>query len=160
MDLNVFQSRLATASQKAISWAREHVINPLPSAHLYLLFPNQSYDGNPLEHDEQIFPEESLAGGRFLGPLNAEQLVEYLWRDHKVPEWINVSVQAQDEHYSYLQLLCCGRYTARDELLYHTFEGHRPFHVLSPPVPPKWESVEKSGKFDLYWQGRNPLTDR
>jgi hypothetical protein len=78
MDRNIFQDRLVEASAKAISWAREHVINQLPSGYLYLLYPNQSYDGNPLQKDEEIFPEESLPNRKFLGPLTVEQAVEYL----------------------------------------------------------------------------------
>jgi hypothetical protein len=158
MDINIFQDRLVEASEKAISWAREHVFNPLPSSYLYLLYPNQSYDSNPLEGDEEIFPEESLPDRKFLGPLNVEQVVEYLWRNGKVPEWVNVTVQAYDEHYSYLELLCCGRFTTLEEMLYHKLEGYQPFHMLSPNLPPNWESVEESGKFDIYWHGRNPLT--
>ena len=76
MDKNIFQNRLVEASEKAISWAREHVINPLPSSYLYLLYPNQSYDGNPLVGDEETFPEESLTERKYLGPLNVEQVVE------------------------------------------------------------------------------------
>lgn len=159
MDRNIFQNRLTEASERAVSWARHHVINPLPSSYLYLLFPNQSYDGNPPEADEEIFPEESLPFRKYLGPLNFEQVIDYLWRNGKVPEWIDVSVQACDSHYSYLQLLCCGRFTALDEKLYHRLEGRQPFHVVSPNLPPNWESVEKSGRFDLYWHGYNPLDD-
>jgi hypothetical protein len=159
MDSNTFQQRLVQASEKAISWAREHVSNHLPSSYLYLLFPNQSYDGNPLEADEEIFPNESLPERKYLGPLKYEQARAFLWRAGKVPEWIDVSVQACDDQFSYLQLLCCGRFTATDELLYHRAEGYQPFHVVSPNIPPQWETVELNGKFDLYWHGHNPLAD-
>lgn len=142
---------------KTISWAREHLTNQLPSNYLYLLFPNQSYDDNPLEKDEEIFPKESLPQRRYLGPLDSEKVVDHLWRAGKIPEWIDMSVQACDGDSSYIQLRCCGRFTAIDELLYHQFEGHPPFHVQSPDLPPGWESLEQNGKFDLYWHGHNPL---
>src|SRR5262245_43807436 len=159
MDKSTFERRMIQASENAISWARQHVSNPLPAAYLYLLFPNQSYDGNPLEADEEIFPNEALPQFKFLGPLDAAQALAFLWRDGKVPEWINASVQACDKQFSYVQLLCCGRFTATEELLYHRAEGYQPFHVLSPNIPPGWESLEQNGKFDLYWGGRNPLHD-
>ena len=159
MDRNSFRESLAGASENAISWARQHVINALPSDYLYLLFPNQSFDENPLVGDEEIFPAESLPDRKYLGPLNLEQVVDYLWRNEKVPEWIDISVQACDNQHSYLQLLCCGRFTALDEMLYHRQQGNPPFHVVSPNLPPNWEGVEKSGKFDLYWHGYNPLGD-
>ena len=158
MEKVLFQSHLIKASTNAIDWARQHVTNTLPSAYRYLLYPNQSYDRNPLQGDEEVFPGDSLPAGKFLGPLNVEQTVDYLWRNLKVPEWINVTVKASDTDYSYLELKCCGRFTAQIEMLYHEAEGFQPFHVLSPSVPPKWESLEASGKFDIYWHGRNPLT--
>ena len=148
------------ASARALSSARAHVFNHLPDECLYLLFPNQSYDGHPLEADEEIFPTESLPQKKYLGPLDLEQVVDHLWRSGKVPEWINVSLEACDVHKSYLQLLCCGRFTANEDLLYHQSAGRPPFQVLSPNLPPRWESVEKNGKFDLYWGGYNPLNDR
>jgi hypothetical protein len=61
-----------------------------------LSFPNQSYDGNPLEADEEIFPNESLPEHGYLGPLKYEEALAFLWRAGKVPEWIDVSVQACD----------------------------------------------------------------
>lgn len=157
MDREAFKHRLAQASERAILSARAHVSNHIPDEHLYLLFPNQSYDGNPLEADEEIFPKESLPQGKYLGPLDFDQVVDHLWRGGKVPEWINVSLEACDDHLSYIQLLCCGRFRATEELLYHQREGRQPFHVLSPDLPPGWTSAEQDGKFDLYWHGRNPL---
>jgi hypothetical protein len=72
---------------------------------------------------------------------------------------VNVTVQAYDGQYSYLELLCCGRFTALDEMLYHRLEGYQPFHVLGPSLPPNWKSLKESGKFDMYWHGRNPMAD-
>ena len=159
MDRETFKHRLVQTSERAILSAREHVFNHLPDEYRYLLFPNQSYDGHPLEADEEVFPHESLPGRKYLGPLDLEQVIDRLWRDGRVPEWINVSLEACDANWSYLQLDCCGRFTATEELLYHRGQGRQPFQVLSPNLPPHWESVEQNGKFDLYWLGRNPLND-
>ncbi|HEV2799606.1 MAG TPA: hypothetical protein VGW12_03870 [Pyrinomonadaceae bacterium] len=101
--------------------------------------------------DEQTFPQESLPQNQHLGPLTAEEVVNYLWREGKVPEWIDINVHSSDKSYTYLRLLCCGRYTAADQLLYHQQEGSPPFHKGSPYIPPGWESVEKNGKFDVEW---------
>ena len=147
------------ASMKAVSWAQLHVMNYLPSSCSYLLYPNQSYDGNPLKEDEELFPEDSIPFPEFIGPLGFEEAFRFLWRNGKVPEWVDVGVQACDADLSYLQLRCCGRYTAVDALLYHKFEGYQPFHVQSPPLPPNWKSLEESGKFDLYWHGKNPIAE-
>jgi hypothetical protein len=151
MDKKTFLEHLIQATDIVILFSRELVMNRFPSDCKYLIFPNQSYDGNPLEGDEEVFPEESLSQGQCIGPLDRNQAVENLWRNSKIPEWINVSVYSYDHHYSYLELICCGRFTAQQEHQYHIHEGYPPFHVLGPPEPPGWESVEKDGKFDLYW---------
>ncbi|HEV2765580.1 MAG TPA: hypothetical protein VGV38_21530 [Pyrinomonadaceae bacterium] len=156
MEREIFRQRLGEASERAVAWAREHVSNPLPADCLFLLYPNQSDDRDPPRGDEETFPEESLPDGNFLGPLSAEEVVGRLWRNGKVPEWVNVAVKACDARRTYLALLCCGRFTAREDLLYFASEGHAPFHVTSPDLPPRWRSVEESGKFDLYWRGQDP----
>ena len=107
--------------------------------------------------DEELFPDDSVPFPNFIGPLSFEEAFQFLWRNEKVPEWVDVSVQASDANLSYIQLRCCGRFTALEELLYHKSEGYQPFHVHSPPLPPNWKSVEESGKFDLHWPGHNPL---
>ena len=157
MDELLFRDRMLEASVKAVTWAQIHVLNRLPPSCSYLLYPNQSYDGNPLKADEEIFPADSIAFPKFIGPLGFEEACQFLWRKGKVPEWVDVSVQACDADLSYIQLRCCGRFTALQELLYHKFEGYQPFHVHSPPLPPDWKSLEESGKFDLYWHGNNAL---
>jgi len=155
MDKNVFEDNLKKATDLVIPFSREFVTNALPSRFNYLIFPNQSYDGNPLEGDEQVFPEETLPDGNYLGPFETQQVIEYLWRNGKVPEWINIMVYSNDDEFTYLQLLCCGRFTA-GEHLYHKPEGYPPFHALGPNLPPNWESIERSGKFDLYWRDMKP----
>jgi hypothetical protein len=156
MERAKFQRRLEEATERVVTFSRKFVINALPSECRYLVYPNQSYDGHPRVGDEQTFPEEELPEGEYLGPFDASQVIEYLWRDGKVPEWVNVTVCAQDDEYTYLEVLCCGRFTANDGYLYHEEEGCPPFHVLGPAVPWDWESVERDGKFDLYWNGPKP----
>jgi len=83
-------------------------------------------------------------------------VVDYLWRDGKVPEWIDASVESEDGFRSFIGLRCCGRFTASEELLYHRPGGLAPFSIKSPVLPPGWENVEASGRFDLHW--RQPKT--
>jgi hypothetical protein len=124
----------------------------------FRVYPNQSFDGNPRVTDEVVFSEDSLAKGEFLGPWLSEQVVEYLWRSGRVPEWIDAAVEAEDGRRSSIGLHCCGRFTAADELLYHRQGGLAPFSIKSPVLPPGWESVTASGRFDLYWH--QPRQDR
>jgi hypothetical protein len=67
-----------------------------------------------------------------------------------VPEWIDAAVESEDGQRSLIGLRCCGRFTTSEELLYHRPGGLAPFSIKSPVLPPGWESVEASGRFDLH----------
>jgi hypothetical protein len=117
MTKDEFERNFDLAVERAVECARDTFVQEFPSECEFLLFPNQSYDGNPLEGDERVFPNDSLPQGKFLGPLSKEKVIEYLWRDGWVPEWIDMAVVSQNDKRSQVQLLCCGRYTSSRESL-------------------------------------------
>jgi len=50
---------------------------------------------------------------------NLHEVVDLLWRDSKVPEWIDVAVKAAAKDYTLLELRCSDRYTGeRDKMVY------------------------------------------
>jgi hypothetical protein len=152
VDRGTFEARLREAGCRALQFAREHVRQSLPDAVAFRVYPNQSFDGNPRVGDEVVFPDESRADGESLGPWSAGEVVDYLWRAGKVPEWIDAAVESEDGRASLVGLRCCGRFTASEELLYHRRGDLAPFSIKSPVLPLGWESVEASGRFDLYWR--------
>jgi hypothetical protein len=152
MDRITFESRLWTAARQALDFAREHVREALPDEVVFLVYPNQSYDEHPRVGDEVVFPGDSLPDGLRLGPWSTWQVVDFLWRDGKVPEWIDTRVHGEDGHRTEMALECCGRFTAQDNLLYYPGRDTRPFAVKSPILPPGWENADVSGKFSLYWR--------
>jgi hypothetical protein len=156
MDRGTFEERLHNVAHRVVLFAREHVLQRLPDAVAFRVYPNQSFDGNPRVGDEVVFPEESLPDGQFRGPLSAEEVVSYLWRAGKVPEWIDAGVESEDGQRSLIALRCCGRFTASEELLYHRPGGFAPFSIKSPVLPPGWQSLEASGRFDLHWRQPKP----
>jgi hypothetical protein len=150
VDRGTFEERLREVARLVVLFAREHVLQQLPDDVAFRVYPNQSFDGNPRVGDEVVFPDESLPQGKFLGPWSPEEVVEYLWRTGKVPEWIDAAVESEDGQRSLIGLRCCGRFTASEELLYHRRGGLAPFSIKSPVLPPGWESIETSGRFDLH----------
>ena len=93
------------------------VTQDLPAKQLFLIQPNQSYDGNPLDDDEEVFPQDSLHSEEALGPLGSEAAAEWLWRQGKIPEWIDIRAFDANAVSSVLWLTCCGRFTALRERL-------------------------------------------
>jgi hypothetical protein len=152
VDRSTFETRLWMASQQAVQFARQYVCEVLPDDVVFLVYPNQSCDDNPRVGDEAVFPDESLPEGRYHGPWQVDEVLSFLWRDGKVPEWIDISVKGVSTHHTVVRLRCCGRFTGQGDLLYHRNGGVPPFSVKSPYLPPGWESVEASGRFSLDWR--------
>jgi hypothetical protein len=156
VERSIFEARLRTAAEQAITFARQHVRQALSNEAAFLVYPNQSYDENPLIGDEVVFPGESLPERMYHGPWSAEEVLVFLWREGKVPEWIDIAVEGEDGCRTLIGLRCCGRFTAQEELLYHRYRcGIPPFSIKSPILPPGWVSVEESGRFDLHWRGES-----
>ena len=154
-----FESHLRIAADQAIEFARQFVRQELPGKAVFLIYPNQSCDENPRVGDEVVYPEDSLLVGQNHGPWSAAEAMGFLWRAGKIPEWIDVAVRGEDSHYTLVGLRCCGRFTVQEDLLYHRRPGGiPPFSIKSPDLPPGWESVEESGKFDLYWRAAPPCS--
>jgi hypothetical protein len=158
VDRETFDERLREAARQVVLFAREYIQQLLPDEVAFRVYPNMSFDGNPRVADEIVFPDQSLPEGEFHGPWSADQVVQYLWRVEKVPEWIDASVEAEDGQQTLIALRCCGRFTGSEDLLYHRPGGLAPFSIKSPVLPPDWESIESTGgRFDLYWrQPRRP----
>jgi hypothetical protein len=151
MDQVVFEQHFRTAAEAALQFARRFVVQTLPDQMAFRVYPNQSYDGNPRVADEEVFPDESLGQGCFHGPWSFAEVIRFLWRNSKVPEWVDIAVESEDPSQTILSLQCCGRFTSAEDLLYHRPGGCPPFSIKSPNFPPGVDSVEKHGKFDLHW---------
>ena len=124
--------------------------NQLPSKDRYFVILNGSSDGNPLTPSEHIFPDHDEPQTDVRVPKSAEEVVARLWRDGKIPEWIDITPYEAEGDFLYSELLCCGRFTDDDEHLYHKREGYPPFHIFGPILPVAYRSLEQDGKFDLH----------
>ncbi|WP_075186522.1 hypothetical protein [Teredinibacter haidensis] len=141
-----FGNNLLSASRHALEFARTLVIKELPDDVKYVVCLGASYDGNPLESGEITFPEDYNENMRIFD--ECEKVINLLWRDGKVPEWINISVASEEDGFTNVRLDCCGRYSSDPEQIYHAHEGRAPFHVLGPPVP-QGVDIEKGQKYTL-----------
>jgi hypothetical protein len=112
-------------------------------ANRYLVRLNQSCDDN-LKPGEHVFPYDTDPAA----PLTTDEVVDLLCRESRVPEWIDISVERADSEHTYLLLLCCGRFTDDDALLYYRDTEFAPFGCKSPSFPPRWS--EEKGRIDLH----------
>jgi len=154
VERSTFEARLRAAAQLSVQFARVLIQKVLPEGVVFVVYPNQSYDGHPRVGDEVVFPGESLPDGQYHGPWSAADVVDFLWRGGRVPEWIDTAVQAQLGDQTVVGLLCCGRFTAQEGRLYYQDQDPPGFGIKSPIIPRRWVSIEVSGKFPLYWWER------
>ncbi|KYF91772.1 hypothetical protein BE20_13765 [Sorangium cellulosum] len=128
--------------------SREFVREPLPDDLRFRVHLNSSYDGHPRVGDEVVYPEHSAFGKAMtLHEVTEEQVLTTLWRGGRVPEWINPSVAGETGTATLIDVVCCGRFTADERLLYHAREGRPPFHVLGPTLPVGYQEGER---FSIY----------
>lgn len=156
IDAMAFARRFREAANSSVAFAATMVRQRLPASQRFLIEPNGSFDKNALADDEELFPEDSLPPGKKIGPLTFEQALAWMWRNGKVPEWVDVAVHAADRRHTYLRLICCGRFTGLERRLYYGNGPVAPFGIKSPDLPPglEWEAVEAGVRFDLpgHWR--------
>jgi hypothetical protein len=148
MDRTIFAERLRAASVAARDFARSYILEPLPDEMLFRVRLNQSYDKNPLHTDERLYSEDSaLNFTDKLTRCTEAEVVDLLLRDGRVPEWADVAVAAETGSHTIMRLLCCGRFTDNEHLLYHAKEGWPPFHAVSPALPLEYQNGQR---FSIY----------
>jgi hypothetical protein len=149
MEIVRFTENLSRASQQAFEFAGRFVSNKLPHSFRYFVCLNQSFDENPLEVNEHIYPDDVAKHGERVGPILEEEVVSLLCREGRVPEWVDVIPEQTDGTHLYFRLDCCGRFTDHDELLYYRDTDRSPFGCKSPVFPPRWSDGDE--RFDLNW---------
>lgn len=148
MDQTLFERRFREGAEQARDFARHYIAEALPDEMVFRVRLNASYDGKPLRPDQQVYPEDSsVEMARRLQRCTSSEVVEVLWRDGTVPEWVNLSVIGETGTATLIEVLSCGRFTAKEDRLYHQHEGRPPFHVLGPTLP---VGYEKGDKFSIY----------
>ncbi|MGW4245709.1 hypothetical protein [Nocardia sp. NPDC004722] len=137
MERETLRERLAVAAASARDFARKYVLEDLPAPLVFRVRLNQSFDGHPPASQEARFPEDSgYDRAVALRRCDFDTVVDELWRDGRVPEWVNVTAIGTTGAATLIELVCCGRFTADADRLYHRHEGNPPFHVLGPTLPP------------------------
>ncbi|WP_344831850.1 hypothetical protein [Actinocorallia longicatena] len=154
----MFAERFAASSRAAWEFARTLVSEDLPEPLLFRVRLNQSYDGHAPRPGEVRFPQDgSRRRAMGLSRCDAETVLAELWRDHHVPEWVNLAVVGETGTATVVEVVCCGRFTRDDSRLYHSEEGAPPFHVLGPALPPGHEGGRYSVHVRSECWGRSDL---
>ncbi|GAB2956426.1 hypothetical protein GCM10027280_51280 [Micromonospora polyrhachis] len=137
MDRTTFAARLVSSAEAARRFAGTLVTEALPAALAFRVRLNQSNDAHVSPQPGEVrFPHDSNPDrDRTLLWCDESAVVDELWRDGRVPEWVNLSVIDRTSTVTLVEVVCCGRFTDDESRLYHVQEGAPPFHVLGPTLP-------------------------
>jgi hypothetical protein len=121
-----FRALLLDAIERTLALAEQQPHSGLAPDFRIRVLLNRSHDDNANPEFEKTYPEES--GMNALRECDSlDEVLELLWRDGRVPEWINTMCRPGEP----ITLLCCGRY-ALDEpwLNRHPSDQSLIFNVL------------------------------
>lgn len=126
-----FQFHLVGASILAYRFARNYLVNSLSINFKYNVVLNGSYDDPALEQFD-IYPDDN---GIIKNGLSEIEVVDLLFRNNKVPVWIDINVYESNKEETIFNLLCAGRYSNNKDEFYYNHNGSGPFGIKSPILP-------------------------
>ena len=131
-----FQALLAQCSQYSFRFAKEFVLDDLPTDFKYTVELNSSHDDPNLKQFD-MYPGDN---DKIVELITASEVVDLLCRNNKVPVWIDISVLSCSKKYTVFQLLSAGRYTDDANEFYYQKRGTGPFGIKSPAFPPGYKN--------------------
>jgi hypothetical protein len=127
------------ASFVSFKFAEQYLKNKLIPEFRYDVFLNFSNDDPSLTQFD-IYPEDSE---RIETGLTDKEVCELIYRNGKVPVWIDISIHKSERKTTTFKLLCAGRYTDDKEEFYYYKGGTGPFGIKSPNLPIGYKEGEK-----------------
>lgn len=135
MEREHFERNLHTAAARAREFALTFLEETLPTSLTFRVHLNSSNDAGASAEFTRHPEDSSAERTRETKRLSASEVVELLWRDGRVPQWIDVTVVSALGHVTLIELLACGRFIADVERLYYTHTDSPPFGVKGPSLP-------------------------
>ena len=135
-----FAENLHKATDYAMAWAREHVVNPLPEKVRYYIENEVYLDKNLWSYEQERYFDQFLT---------AAQLVENLLEEGSSPKKIYINLLTITEEHSIMTISFKEEFTYDETEFKNKEEGFPPFHALSPLLPPNYRPG--MAKFDLFW---------
>ena len=144
MIINEFKNNFTKSTDQAVKFGQEFISNRISNHVTYDIEFNSSHDKSHVGFDVYKIDDERIDCN-----LSFEEVVRRVYRDGKVPAWIDISIVKSGRRNTRLNLLCAGRYTDKIEDLYYVSQGTHPFGIKSPLLPP-W--VKKGDKYYLLYK--------
>lgn len=137
-----FNILLLGVSYVSFKFAQEFLLNDLKPTFRYDLELNASND-TPEETQFETYPEDN---GKKHYNLTDKEVVNVLYRNDKIPVWIDIAVYKSNEETTTFKLNSAGRYSDDKNEFYYAQRGSGPFGIKSPNLP---FNYKKGSKFRI-----------
>jgi len=127
------------ASFVSFKIAQQYLKNKLIPEFRYDVHLNVSNDDPELTQFD-TYPEDNE---RVETGLTDKQVRDLLYRNGKVPVWIDIAVHKSDRQITTFKLLCAGRYSDDKKEYYYQQGGTGPFGIKSPNLPINYQEGQK-----------------
>lgn len=134
-----FLFHLQGASLVTLKFAERYVKDKLTTDFKYnVIFTPSHHTINPGHFD--FYPEDD---GILKLDLTDDEVVKLLYRNNKIPIWIDINVLKSSRKSTTFNLLCAGRYSDNKEDWYYKDDGSAPFGIKSPTFPINYKEGKK-----------------
>lgn len=140
MTENEFLHFLRISSRDCSKFANNYITDKLPEDFLYTVVLNVSED-DPALTQFDIYPEDS---GKKAELIDEKEVVKLLYRNGKIPVWIDICVACVHQSNTIIHLLCAGRYSDKSQDYYYNHHDTvSPFGIKGPVFPIGYIKGEK-----------------
>lgn len=126
-----FRVLFRKARNQVFDFAKSFVLNDLEKKYEFDISLNESADIPRVENFD-YYPEDD--NKRFKN-LSEDEIVKLLFRNKKIPVWIDINVKTVRDGYTIMNLLCAGRFSDDENEYYYKKRNTGPFGIKSPIFP-------------------------
>ena len=134
-----FLFHLQGASFIALKFAERYVKDKLITDFKYNVIFTPSHHTIYPDHFD-FYPEDE---GIIKLNLTENEVIDLLYRNNKIPVWIDINVLKSSKKSTTFNLLCAGRYSDNKEEFYYKDDGSAPFGIKSPQLPINYKEGKK-----------------
>ena len=134
-----FLFHLQGASFIALKFAERYVKDKLITDFKYNVIFTHSHHSTYPDHSD-FYPKDE---GIIKLNLTDNKVIDLLYRNNKIPIWIDISVLKSSKKNTTFNLLCAGRYSDNKEDFYYRDDGSAPFGIKSPTFPINYKEGKK-----------------
>lgn len=140
MNKDEFLNLLRTSTYTCCEFAKNYITDNLLKDFKYIVILNVSTD-DPSLLQFDVYPEDS---GKKVELIDEKDVEDLLYRNGKIPVWIDISVECIHQNKTVIRLLCAGRYSDKSQDYYYNHHDTvSPFGIKGPVFPIGYVKGEK-----------------